>query len=148
MLLTRMSVVTLLTSALACGGPSVPEVPTVDAPPEANSPDAEGTESVGHPPPAALPEIVTKRPSETATWLDGFWNWQQGTWVWQRGGWIELQDGQRLRPSRFWYGEDGVLYFATQEWQDANEAVIEPPEIIAPAATPPTPLLAEDATVP
>lgn len=147
-LVPRLIAVALLTTALACGGTSVPEVPKVEAESETNLPDAEGTESVTHPPPAALPEIITKRPSETARWLDGTWNWQQGTWVWQRGGWIELQDGVRLRPSRFWYGEDGVLYFAAREWRDENNAVIDAPEIISPAATPPTPMLAEEATVP
>lgn len=144
----RLTAVSFVACALACGGSRVPEVPTINVQPEITEGEVEAAVSVTHPPPAALPEIVSERPSESAAWLDGFWNWQQSTWVWQRGGWIELTRGERLRPSRFWYGEDGVLYFVTREWRDESEAVIEPPEIIEPAGTPPTPMLAEGATVP
>lgn len=144
----RLTAVGLLSCAIACGGPRVPEVPMIDVQPGMSPGDTEEAVSVTHPPPAALPEVVSPRPSDKAAWVDGFWNWQQSTWVWRRGGWVELNSGERLRPSRFWYGQDGVLYFVAEEWRDENDVVVKPPEIIAPAGTPPTPMLAEEATVP
>ena len=101
-----------------------------------------------HPPPAALPEIISERPSERAQWLAGSWVWQRSSWVWERGGWIENPERLRLVDSQVRYTKEGLVEFCPRRWVNAEGQVMEAPVIVAPAATPPTPALREEHTVP
>ncbi len=130
----------LLTMGCAGEGVPVPRVSTNVEP----GPGVTAT----HPPPAALPEIVPEAPSETARWLDGYWIFRGDNWVWIRGGWIEVPPGVFLVPSRFWIEEGGVLAFCERRWVDDQGRTVKEPEIVEPAATPPTPTLPENLTLP
>lgn len=106
------------------------------------------SEIATHPPPAALPEIVSERPSNQAQWLHGVWTWERKSWVWKRGGWIENPDQFRLIESQVRYTKDGTLLYYPRRWVDASGNEVKEPEIVHPAATPPTPRLAEEDTIP
>jgi len=125
-----------------CTNNSIPEVPIVEA--TRNVPPM----VVSHPPPAALPEIVPEQPAEAAVWLDGYWTFRADNWVWVRGGWIDGRSSVRLVLSRFWYDKNGVLKFSDRQFQSPEGRAVTTPEILLAAATPPTPLLSEEATVP
>jgi len=101
-----------------------------------------------HPPPAALPEIVSERPHKSAQWLAGDWVWQRNSRVWQRGGWIENPERLRLVESQGRYTKDGTLEYCPRRWVNAKGEEMEAPPITKPAATPPTPVLREENTVP
>jgi hypothetical protein len=125
----------------ACGAPTVPE-------PKDGGDGTPRAVEVGHPPPAALPEIVPPAPSADLVWLDGHWSWHGRNWVWQRGGWLRPPAGAVLSPWKIGYERDGRLLFTDTEWLDARGQPIDEPELVLPAASPPTPRLSEDATTP
>lgn len=104
--------------------------------------------TVTHPPPAALPEVVSEAPSESALWLDGYWRWEGDEWVWVRGGWVREEPDLLLVRARFWYGEKGVLKFSDRAWINSTGELREQPEVLRPAATPPSPRLPESSTLP
>jgi hypothetical protein len=101
-----------------------------------------------HPPPAALPEIISLRPSKRAQWLPGTWIWQWNSWVWERGGWIENPERLRLIESQVRYTKEGTVEFCPRRWVDIRGETAPAPAIVVPAATPPTPELREEHTIP
>jgi len=115
--------------------------------PEAE-PRADGAIEVAHPPPAALPEIVSKSPSTDALWLDGHWIWRGQSWAWQRGGWIRVPKGTTATRWRVWYEPDGRMLFAESLWFNPDGSGREAPTIVEPAGSPTTPTLSEEATTP
>lgn len=125
----------------ACGAPTVPQPPV--------SPHlSDSATPVTHPPPAALPEIVPAQPDPKAVWVDGHWIWQGKEWFWKRGGWVHVPAGARLTDWHAWYEGDGTLLFTDSHWLDADRHVIDDPPFLRPAASPPTPLVSEEATPP
>lgn len=141
-----LRLVVILGSALtfACGAPTVPEPARASNDQLQEEPRAV---DVTHPPPAALPEIVPDAPSVSAVWVDGQWAWQGRTWLWRRGGWVE-PGNLRLVPSRVVYDKTGTLSFERAIWIDPEGRRVRPPPIVLPAASPPSPTLAEEATTP
>jgi hypothetical protein len=122
--------------ALACGG-SLPR-PRQSAPPE------EAFVEVPYPPPAALSELVPKRPKvDGVVFQDGGWTWRGRYYVWQRGGWVVPRAGMSFCPWTLRYAPDGRALFAESRWVDARGRLVRPPEILVPAVTPPNEVTAE-----
>jgi hypothetical protein len=126
----------------SCGGSRLPKPPTIP------NHQSDPSEIATHPPPAALPEIVSERPSKAAQWLPGVWIWQEKSWVWKRGGWIENPGNARLVESQVRYTRDGTLLYYRRRWVEISGAEVDEPEIVRPAATPPIPRLPEEDTIP
>ncbi len=133
-----------LLGALALGACAAPTVPSVA---EAE-PRPDGAIEVAHPPPAALPEFVSKAPSNDALWLDGHWIWRGQSWAWQRGGWIRVPQGTTATDWRVWYEPDGRMLFTESLWFNPDGSGREAPPIVTAAGSPTTPTLSEEATTP
>lgn len=120
--------------------------------PQRTAGDAKHTDEAAllatHPPPAALPEIISERPSARAKWLGGTWVWRRNSWVWERGGWIENPEKLLLVESQVRYTKEGLVEFCPRRWVNAEGQVMAAPAVVTPAGTPPTPQLREEHTVP
>lgn len=114
---------------LGCGV-SVPE------PARTAHPDSAYAE-VPYPPPAALVEAVPEAPNDDAVWVDGEWQFRGGFYVWERGGWVNSPPDARYAGWRARYLEDGRLLMAPGRWYREGGRRMRPPEVIAPAKTPP-----------
>lgn len=133
------SIVFVLWSAAACGS-SLPEPALGDA--------RHAYEQVPYPPPSALVEIVPPQPAPDAVWVDGYWLWRGRYYVWERGAWVRPPAGAYVREWRARYLDDGTLLYAPTRWYDDAGRLIEPPQPLVPAATPPTERTAEPTTIP
>jgi hypothetical protein len=76
-------------------------------------------------------------------WIDGEWVFQGQTYVWQRGGWVYPPRGTRFAPWRALYQKNGRLMLAPGTWYDEAGNALPPPEVAAPAATPPNEVTSE-----
>ncbi len=132
---TRVLAVLIAGLATACGG----SLPT----PNAVNPPGTAFVPVPYPPPAALSEVVPKRP-ENAVWVDGSWAWRGRSYVWQRGGWVRPAAGAAYSPWRLIYTRDGRLLFAESSWYDAKGNKLEEPKVVTPATTPPNEITPEN----
>jgi hypothetical protein len=153
MALSRMVPHLICLGAIIAGVPSLGCSGSRLARPQSSEGDAARTNESAvvatHPPPAALPEIVSERPSDRAQWLAGTWVWEGNSWVWERGGWIENPESLRLVDSQVRYAKDGTLEFCPRRWVNAEgDETAQSPPIVEPAATPPTTELREENTVP
>jgi hypothetical protein len=59
-----------------------------------------------------------------------------------------VPQGVQLVPSHFSIEEGGVLRFCERRWINAQGQTVESPKVLKPAATPPTPTLPENSTLP
>jgi len=91
---------------------------------------------VPYPPPAALVEVVTKRPDADSVWVDGNWVWRGRYYVWRRGGWLRAPAGARYADWRAYVAQDGRLLFASGAWYDAQQQVVTAPRPLRMARTP------------
>ena len=115
-------VCTLVTTA--CGG-SIPHPRYVGQPTSA-------LVEVPYPPPAARPEGIPPRPSESAVWIDGEWRWRRSRWSWKSGRWVAPPPGAAFSPWTSVRRTDGVVFFAPGVWRDARGQALDDP---APLAT-------------
>jgi len=113
--------------ALACSS-----LPT---PAAATHPDGAFVE-VPYPPPAALVEVVTKRPDKESVWVDGNWVWRGRYYVWRRGGWLHAPAGAKYADWQAHLADDGRLLFASGAWYDAEQRAVTAPRVLRMARTP------------
>lgn len=118
--------------------------------PETATQPATAFVEVPYPPPAALVEVVSERPTSTAeatVWVDGNWAWRGSQYVWQRGGWLVPPKGGRYATWQVYLAADGRLLFATGTWYDAaTQRPLPAPEWVAAARTPPNQVTSEKQT--
>lgn len=70
-----------------CGSSLMPTVATRP------HPDNEQFVIVSRMPDIVQVQTVSKRPDDSALWIDGFWNWSGRHWVWRNGGWVHPPKG-------------------------------------------------------
>ncbi|HKO91254.1 MAG TPA: hypothetical protein VJU61_08890, partial [Polyangiaceae bacterium] len=92
---------------------------------------------VPYPPPAALVEVVTKRPDSDSVWVDGNWVWRGRYYVWRRGGWLHAPEGASYADWQTYLAPDGRLLFASGAWYDAEQRALDTPRVLRVARTPP-----------
>lgn len=92
---------------------------------------------VPYPPPAALVEVVPKRPNGDAVWVDGAWAWRGRYYVWQRGGWLLPPQDAAYASWQAQLAADGRLLFAPGTWYDSARQPMDAPTRLAVARTPP-----------
>lgn len=120
---------------IGCGG-------SLPAPASAEHPLSAYVE-VPYPPPAALSEMVPKKPAARVVWIDGEWRYHGDSYVWRRGGWVTPPPGGRFAAWRSWYRRDGRLMLAPGSWYDAKHDRLRTPEPVEPAQTPENELTSE-----
>ncbi|HWA74055.1 MAG TPA: hypothetical protein VG937_17050 [Polyangiaceae bacterium] len=92
---------------------------------------------VPYPPPAALAETVTPRPSQSgAVWVEGGWEFRGKTYSWQRGGWTLPPANARFARSDVSYPLDGRVLFAPGTWYDDKGNILDQVRPSVPAGTP------------
>lgn len=128
----------LLISSSACGG-SLPHPEATEHPPIAYA-------EVPYPPPAALAEVVPKRPAGDVVWLDGDWTFRSTGYAWVRGGWVTPPVNARYAASRVIYTGDGRILFAPAGWYTRTGERVERVRPVAPAETPSNEYTAESQT--
>jgi hypothetical protein len=92
---------------------------------------------VPYPPPAALVEVVTKRPDTDSVWVDGNWVWRGRYYVWRRGGWLHAPPDAAYADWQAYLAQDGRLLFASGAWYDPQQQLVEAPRPLRMARTPP-----------
>jgi WXXGXW repeat (2 copies) len=98
---------------------------------------------VPYPPPAALVEVVPKRPDGNAVWVDGSWAWRGRSYVWQRGGWVHAPEDAAYAGWQASLAADGRLLFAPGAWYDAARRPVDAPPQLRTARTPPNQITLE-----
>ncbi|HTQ05783.1 MAG TPA: hypothetical protein VMI54_18095 [Polyangiaceae bacterium] len=130
----RRVLVSSLLFAAGCGA-SLPQ-------PRQAAPAPDSFIEVPYPPPAALSELIPKRPRGDVVFQDGGWTWRGRYFVWQRGGWV-APGALRFCPWAFHYLDDGRAMFSPSHWVDARGVPVRPPVILVPSITPPNEVTAE-----
>jgi hypothetical protein len=114
---------------LAACGSSIPQPP-------AAAQSAGALVEVDYPPPPARVEMVPKRPSDDAVWVNGEWLWQGRRWSWRAGMWVVSPKNAAYARRVLVRRGDGKLFFAPGTWRDADGGEVPaPPERVARPAT-------------
>lgn len=90
-------------------------------------------------------DIVGKRPSQTAVWIDGQWEWRGRRWAWVAGSWQDPPPDSYYAPTQLWhwvtpvYGESGgadgspqlvgfgmMLLYLPGHWHRHDGQIVEP----------------------
>lgn len=108
----------------ACGS-GIPQPPAAAQP-------ASALVEVDYPPPPARVEMVPKRPSNDAVWVNGEWLWQGRRWAWRPGMWVVSPKNAAYARRVVVRRGDGKLFYAPGSWRDAEgHEIPAPPEKIA-----------------
>jgi hypothetical protein len=109
-----------------------------------SAPPTDAFVEVPYPPPAALSELIPRRPREPGVvYVDGSWAWRGKYYVWQRGGWVLPRPGTRATLATLRYLPDGRAFFAESGWVDARGEHVRRPRVLVPSVTPPNEVTAE-----
>lgn len=103
-------------------------------------------EEVPYPPPPALAETISKRPNNTAVWVDGDWVFRGSSYSWQRGGWVEPPEKALYALSNVVFAVDGRILFAPATWYADSGEALDRVRPKVPAATPPNEYTSETQT--
>lgn len=92
---------------------------------------------VPYPPPAALAEVVTKKPDNCdCVWVEGSWRFRGKSYAWRKGGWFAPGENMRYARPKVFFSSDGRVMYAPGAWYDAQGNQIEQVRPLVPAARP------------